>query len=282
MKNQFIFLLFIAVSCKVKPNLSEQKTISYSSGEKKNLNYYLMDVVNDINKTQQKKGYDINLGGFTRDLFYDEKKLFDAKGISHCVSLTYQVITESLARFNKDQSWLRSKIYGLNRKSYAQDFLACWYADAGCSGSRDALKKAGMGSNISRFKDSLPGDFINFDRINRTGHSVVFLSFIDKKGNVIQKYDEKKVVGFQYFTSNKSTKGVGIRNGYFDGYCGNAASGTADCKIIRNSLAIGRVHDPVKFKNTDFGLTSFLENNSDSFLTHEINVKVNRKFSDEM
>lgn len=239
-----------------------------------------MEVVNDINKNDLKKGYDIKKGGFTRDLYYDETKLFSAKHISHCVSMTYQIITEALARYNKDKSWLKKKIYGLNRKTYSGDFLECWYADAGCAGARDALIKAGMGASISNFSDALAGDFINFDRTNRTGHSVVFLAFIDKKGNRVANYDSKKVVGFQYFTSNSSTKGVGIRNGYFSDFCGPAASGTADCKIMKSSLAIGRVHDPVKFTNKTFGLTSFTETD-DRFEMDVIKIEVNKKFADE-
>jgi len=67
------------------------------------------------------------------------------------------------------------------------------------NGTADALINFGMGERRP-FENLTPGDFVNINRTNRTGHAVTFLGYINKTGKVLPKYDAS-VVGFKYFSS---------------------------------------------------------------------------------
>lgn len=94
-----------------------------------------------------------------------------------------------------------------------------------------AIERWGVGERI-KFQNARPGDIITFDRTNdridgshaSSGHSVVFLGFLDRNQNILDKYDASKVVGFKYFSSQGSQGtenpgGLGERWAYFKGFC---------------------------------------------------------------
>jgi len=87
-----------------------------------------------------------------------------------------------------------------------------------------ALAKFGLAQRVTDFKDAEAGDIISFDRKlgNRSAHSVVFLSFINKEQQEVTASNENTVVGFKYFSSqspkwNKYPGGLGVRWAYFYG-----------------------------------------------------------------
>jgi hypothetical protein len=63
-----------------------------------------------------------------------------------------------------------------------------------------AIERWGVGERI-KFQNARPGDIITFDRTNdridgshaSSGHSVVFLGFLDRNQNILDKYDASKV-----------------------------------------------------------------------------------------
>ena len=75
------------------------------------------------------------------------------------------------------------------------------------------------------FKSAKAGDFATFDRTNDTrsgaqkysGHSVVFLGFVNRNQELVDSYNDRTVVGFKYFSSQGS--GMGERWAYFRGFC---------------------------------------------------------------
>ena len=92
-------------------------------------------------------------------------------------------------------------------------------------GMSRALEKFKLGEQIN-LKDAKPGDIITFDRTNGSGHSAVFLNFVDNHLNPTTKYDPKKVVGFRYFSSQSSHGSTAPGHGglfekiaYFSGFC---------------------------------------------------------------
>jgi hypothetical protein len=73
-----------------------------------------------------------------------------------------------------------------------------------------AVTKLGIGRQ-TRPDDARPGDFLQFWRTNASGHSVVFLDWIEDGG---------QRVGFKYRSSQASTQGIGDRGEYFAGVAG--------------------------------------------------------------
>jgi hypothetical protein len=73
-----------------------------------------------------------------------------------------------------------------------------------------AVEKLGVGSRIEP-DDARPGDFLQFWRTNKSGHSVVFIEWIEEDG---------RPVGFKYRSSQGSTKGIGGRVEYFSDVAG--------------------------------------------------------------
>jgi hypothetical protein len=74
-----------------------------------------------------------------------------------------------------------------------------------------------QGSEPRPFPLLVPGDFINLNRTNRSGHAVVFLGFLNASGEIERRYDASKVVGFKYFSAQGA--GLGYRWAYFAGNC---------------------------------------------------------------
>jgi hypothetical protein len=70
-----------------------------------------------------------------------------------------------------------------------------------------AVETLGIGERVEADK-ARPGDFLQFWRTNRSGHSVVFVEWIE---------DDGRRIGFKYRSSQGSTKGIGDRAEYFTG-----------------------------------------------------------------
>jgi hypothetical protein len=94
------------------------------------------------------------------------------------------------------------------------------------AGMYRAFENFGLGYRIE-FKDARPGDVITLDReyVNKdgkerySGHSVVFLGFVDRNQKLQKVYNPQSVVGFKYFSSQgkKEDGGLDERWAYFKG-----------------------------------------------------------------
>lgn len=90
-------------------------------------------------------------------------------------------------------------------------------------GAGQGIESLGLGKMVP-FKDLLPGSFVQFWRYTSSstpsGHSVIFLGFIDKTGKILDRYSEK-VAGFKYISSQGKREvgrgGVGFRYAFFRG-----------------------------------------------------------------
>jgi hypothetical protein len=93
-------------------------------------------------------------------------------------------------------------------------------------GMYQAFEKFGLGYRIE-FKDAQPGDVITLDRAltnkegkeRSSGHSVIFLGFVNRNQELQEAYEADSVVGFKYFSSQGtlSDGGLGERWAYFKG-----------------------------------------------------------------
>lgn len=68
-----------------------------------------------------------------------------------------------------------------------------------------ALVKLGLGHAVEH-DDAQPGDFVQFWRTSKSGHSVIFLEWVVEEG---------RRIGCKYRSSQKSTHGIGDRIEYF-------------------------------------------------------------------
>jgi hypothetical protein len=104
-------------------------------------------------------------------------------------------------------------------------------------GTAHALQNFGMGT-VGDFRTLKPGAFINLNRNNRTGHAVVFLSYLDSKGDALAEFSSA-VAGFKYFSSQgtETKGGFGYRYAFFsDAGCPVLSDGRKrDCGVIRSN-----------------------------------------------
>lgn len=88
-----------------------------------------------------------------------------------------------------------------------------------------AFDKFGIGEKLD-FTKLRPGDFLSFDRLSNSGHSVVFLGYIDQNYNVIATYSDK-VAGFKYYSAQGSgVAGFAYRFAFFGGDHGKGVCST--------------------------------------------------------
>lgn len=94
----------------------------------------------------------------------------------------------------------------------ARKFLKDWYGAPG--GDKTlvvlAVENFGIGKGVP-LEDAQPGDFVQLWREGGSGHSVIFLEWVEEDG---------KRVGFRYRSSQKLTDGIGDRTEYFSDAAG--------------------------------------------------------------
>jgi hypothetical protein len=198
-----------------------------------------------------------------------------------CVAAQLETLVEALNLYAKDTKDY-SPFHFLPKVMWTRlrplDFRGMiWIVDTSKStGAGSAFERYGMGHAL-KFKDMFPGAFLNLNRVNKTGHAVIFLSFLDSNGNEMPTYSGK-VAGFKYFSSQGKEQDGGF--GYRWAFFSNAGCPTLsppkrrDCGIIRSEengyLAGGYVLSPKDWDN-DKANTAIISNNdmTDPSLTTE-------------
>ncbi|MEM8875757.1 MAG: hypothetical protein AAGD32_16040 [Planctomycetota bacterium] len=100
-------------------------------------------------------------------------------------------------------------------KSFDQmkQFQRDWYGVSAAVGDplmSTAMTNLGVGGPVA-VDDALPGDFLQYWRTGGSGHSVVFLAWVE---------DDGQRVGIRYRSSNGSTDGIGTTEERFAGHGG--------------------------------------------------------------
>lgn len=141
--------------------------------------------------------------GNTRRLEYAGVVLSEAdpKGRCHCSGLTFEVFLGAWARWCKASS-RPFRILDLDADGVRR-LQRQWF---GTSGDRKtlftAVTKTGLGRRITDWEDARPGDFVQLWRHSGSGHSCVFRAWVR---------EEEKIVGLRYWSTQKSTNGIGER-----------------------------------------------------------------------
>jgi hypothetical protein len=208
-------------------------------------NKYILKAVEDINRNYPSKGYDINRA-YTHDIAYGAETIKSSQQpLTMCVAATAEVIItalniyagetgdKSVYKYFPATSWNRMRPKDIRSHIWVDPKLDSY-------GTADALVTFGVGKRV-KFSELEPGSFVNINRLNNSGHSVVFIGFIDGKGEVLPQYSDK-VMGFKYFSSQgKGTTGdagFAYRYAFFakdtnKPYCPDLPAGKRrDCKII--------------------------------------------------
>jgi hypothetical protein len=155
--------------------------------------------------------------------FKNERILAKGKG-TYCCGFTFAVAMD-VAR---ERGLLADK-----RPEEIRAFQKQWYGAT--EESREiqcamAVQKLGIGKRIEP-NDARPGDFLQFWRTNKSGHSVVFVEWVEKDG---------RRVGFKYRSSQGSTKGIGDRVEYFADAEGKQG------QVDRERMYFGRLNEARK------------------------------------
>jgi len=130
--------------------------------------------------------------GVTEDLYYNNVLIAksEEQKRTYCCGLTFEV-------------WFKLGSY----KGTVQDLKKLkrdWYVASGKrKGPVDALVPRGLATEIEDIEDAMPGDFVQLWRKSGSGHSVIFIRHVEN--------------GFEYFSTQPSTDGIGYRTEYFTG-----------------------------------------------------------------
>lgn len=155
---------------------------------------------------------------------------------THCVGITWQVGMSVLGRWASGVD-TTGAIVGMSLEDM-QEFVRRWFVKEGEGGALStpeetgvvyALESFGLGRPVA-FEDARAGDFVQFWRMDGSGHSCVFLHWVyDAEGNIM---------GFHYWGSQPHTDGIGTDTEYF------APSGVSldpERLLDRNRFYIGRL-----------------------------------------
>ena len=207
----------IAESINRDSDLCDSKT-KPDTNLSQSLNQYVLDVINTYKIGSYpyllNNDYE-NYNGVTENLYYQGEVLLkgDANGTkaSNCTGITFEVFFRAMQKRNKSLGLDPEDFNGMSRDQLF-DMALNWFAAMGHKSQSNiavAVEKYNLGYRINNFEDLRAGDFIDLSRENNTGHTVVFLNWIR---------EDKKIIGFKYWSSQGSTNGISNKEEYFNIY----------------------------------------------------------------
>jgi hypothetical protein len=151
--------------------------------------------------------YDL-YNGVTQDLRYKSRIVAKAHPnwtrCSYCCGLTFEVFVRAM-QYRNIQKGLDPDDFNGMSFSDLFNLLQLWYIEGPGDSPQFGIVSYGLGKKIDKLEDARAGDFLDFSRNNKTGHSVIFVDWV--------KDDSEKITGFKYFSSN--SKGVGFATEHF-------------------------------------------------------------------
>jgi hypothetical protein len=164
-----------------------------------------------------------NGSGSPRAIRHDGEVILKAqeKG-TYCSGFTFCVAMQAARE--------RGLLKGKSAEAVRQ-FQKEWYGSTEEAAERQcalAVERLGIGHEVKSLTDARPGDFMQIWRINKSGHSVLFLDWV---------HEGDQVVGIKYRGSQKATDGVGDRIEYFADAPGHEG------KVDRQRTYVARLND---------------------------------------
>ena len=151
--------------------------------------------------------YDL-YNGVTQDIWYKSRVVAKAHPnwtrCSYCCGLTFEVFCRAM-QYRNIQKGLDPDDFNGMSFSDLFNLLQLWYIEGPGDSPQFGIVAYGLGKKIEKLEDARAGDFLNFSRNNKTGHSVIFMEWV--------KDDSGRITGFKYFSSNST--GVGYVTEHF-------------------------------------------------------------------
>jgi hypothetical protein len=150
---------------------------------------------------------DVDWGGNPHDIYYLGRMFSpgDPERRSYCVGMTFEVfmsVEEQLDELYAGDGSINGvpfdELYDLRTDWFVRDLYG--------RGIVDAMENYGIGDAITDFDDVQPGDIIQFWRHSGSGHNAIFIDWL---------YDEGEIVGFEYWSTQGSTDGIGYNDERF-------------------------------------------------------------------
>jgi hypothetical protein len=210
------------------------------------MNAYVLRAVDKLYKESPNKGYNI-ARAYSKEISYGSGVIRPSEPpLTMCVAAVAEVMITAINLYvvetgdNSPYAYLPPD--GWNRMRPRDIRSHIWVAPQLDSyGTADAFVTYGIGRRV-KFSELSPGSFVNLNRTNKSGHAVVFLSYVDKSGNNVAMYSST-VAGFRYFSAQgvgrSPNAGFGYRIAFFTHSDGTrvcpdrTADGTKrDCDVI--------------------------------------------------
>ncbi|MFM7661954.1 MAG: hypothetical protein ACKO6A_04755 [Bacteroidota bacterium] len=141
--------------------------------------------------------YVLSSSGSPEDLIYNSDTILaKSQSGTYCSGFTFYLLFNAL----KENGWLEGY-----SKSDLKRMQKEWYGNTNASAETQCLfviKKEKLGRKIE-WEEAEPGDFVQFWRNNKSGHSVIFLGWERDSVGVIS--------GLKYRSSQTTTNGIGDR-----------------------------------------------------------------------
>jgi hypothetical protein len=200
-------------------------------------NAYIRDAVDELANKRSNGGYDMRRN-FTQDLLYGGGTIKSSRPLiknpgpnpSMCVAAVAEVIIEAINIYHRDAAtrepdqkpapvyeMLRIGMWTGGTRLALRPYI--WrYKEVYSPGAAYALELFGIGRQKA-FSDLNPGDVVNINRANGTGHCVIFMNYLDARRESVSAYSND-VVGFRYFSAQGNGRpdgGFGYRYAFFSG-----------------------------------------------------------------
>jgi len=163
--------------------------------------------------------YNLDGSGVIETIYHKGEVVLKYTGSTYCNGATFTIAMKVINKRN---------LFANKTLSEVKNFQRIWYGAQRDTVERQqgpALEYMGIGKNINQ-TEAIPGDFAQIWRTNNSGHSVVFLGWVEENG---------KIVGIQYRSSQGRGPGSGVGNRieYF--------SDTRKGSVIRQRTYISRI-----------------------------------------
>jgi len=159
----------------------------------------MADVVEIARSYPDGGGYEWKGTGVPEDIVFDGKPILAKGKATYCSGFTFAVVMKAA----EQRGLLRDKT-----PEQIRAFQKNWYGSTKESAETQcayALEQLGIGHEV-KAEDARQGDFLQLWRVNKSGHSVVFLAWVMENGMRI---------GVKYRSTQKLTDGIGDRVEYF-------------------------------------------------------------------
>ena len=175
----------------------------------------------------KEKEYDL-YNGVTQNLLYKGHIVAKAHPnntrCSYCCGLTFEIFVRAMKERNIQKGLDPDDFNGMSFFDLF-NLLQLWYIEGKGDSPQRGIVSYGLGEKITDWEEAKAGDFLDYSRNNRSGHSVIFIEW--------KRNDRKDITGFKYFSSN--SRGVGYGTEYFHD------SGVEGGKVLRKWFRLARV-----------------------------------------